>query len=173
MIKNQKAVRSVVTHYVSSDQETLLEFTMPEFLQYSRGPLWYLVAAIVTLGLLIFGILTQSLTFVLALGATLAVYLLTHHHDPAALAVRITEQGVQVGNEFYPYVEIKDFAIFYDPPYLADVKLRLRRRFLHTVTLHLADQEPEAVRQALLRNLPCDTEARESLPDLITRALRL
>ncbi|MFH1546068.1 MAG: hypothetical protein ABIE14_01690 [Patescibacteria group bacterium] len=147
-------------------------FYSPEFLDYPRGPLWYLVAAVIGVGIIAFGVLTQTITLTIAFLLFVAVYWLLHHHDAKILEVAITRHGIRVEEEFIPFGEIQEFWVIYNPPFVADLKLRVNRKWQPIRTIHIFGQDPTELRDLLSPRVK-EVEREEELIDLIARALRL
>ncbi len=150
------------------------EFYSPEFLDYPRGPLWYLVAGIIGVGIITFGVLSHSITLTIAFLLFVAVYWLMHRHEARILEVAITQHGVRIeqNDEFIPFGEIEEFWIIHNLPFVSDLKLKTKRQWSSVRTIHIFGQNPEEIR-ALLKPHLKEVERAETLNDLIIRALRL
>jgi len=147
-------------------------FYSPEFLEYPRGPLWYFVATIVGIGIITLGLVTNSITLTLAFVLFVAAYWLLHEHEPRLLEISITQNGIRIEDDFVPFGDIEEFWIIHNPPFVADLKLKVRRKWQSTLTIHIFGQEPEELRKLLAPHLK-EVEKEEELADLIVRALRL
>lgn len=148
-------------------------FFAPEFVQYSRSPVWYLVAGVISLGIIIVSLLAGALLFALAYLTFVAVYFLIHRLESGMVEVTFKQHGVQIGNDFFPYAEIKAFWLIWKPPFVAELKLRIARHYLPTITIHAFGQDPLALRALLAPHVPEDTSRQETFIDLLTRALKL
>lgn len=153
--------------------EVQYAFLSPAFLQYERGPIWYLVAGVFSLGVVAFGILSHSLTLVIAYLLIIAVYFLVHQQKAGLIEVAITHHGIRYGTEFFTYTSIKQFWIVHEPPYVASLKLHINRRLYPIITIHIFHENPQHLRGLLkqyLRELP---DQSESFTDFIVSLLRL
>ncbi len=148
-------------------------FYAPEFLDYERGMVWYAVAGGISLVILAVGLLNQAITFVIAYLLAMAVYFLLHHTEAKLLEVSVTAYGVRIDGEFFPYNEIKSFWLIWDPPYIADLKLELRRRLHPIRTIHIFGQDPESLRTLLRAHVEEATERGETKTSTLVRLLRL
>jgi hypothetical protein len=150
------------------------EFYSPEFLDYPRGPVWYLVATIVGIGIISFGILTKAITLTLAFLLFVAVYWLLHHREARILEVAITQHGIRIeqDEEFIPFGEITEFWIIHNPPFVSDLKLKVTRKWNSVRTIHIFGQDPTELRNLLAPHVK-EVEREEELVDLIARALRI
>jgi len=153
--------------------ETIYGFPAPEFLQYPRGPVWYLVFGVISLAFVAFGILAHAITLTLAYLLFVGIYFLTHHHESGLIEVRICERGIVVKDEFTAFSEISEFGIIWDPPYVCDLKLQVKRRLRPVLTVHIFGQDPERLRELLEPKIKFNPETTESPVDLLIRLLRL
>jgi hypothetical protein len=148
-------------------------FYSPEFLDYPRGPLWYLVAAVIGIGIITFGVLTHAITLTIAFLLFIAVYWLLHHHESKILEVAITQHGIRIEEkEFIPFGEISEFWIIHNPPFVSDLKLKVQRKWNPIRTIHIFGQDPTELRNLLTPHVK-EVTREEELSDLIARSLRL
>jgi len=148
-------------------------FYSPEFLEYPRGPVWYLVAGFVGLGIIALGVLSHAITLTLAFLVFVGVYWLLHAREAKILEIAITQYGIQIeGEGFTPFGEISEFWMIYKPPFVADLKLKVNRKWNSTRTIHIFGQEPEELRRLLTPHVK-EVERDEEIIDLIVRALRI
>lgn len=148
-------------------------FYAPEFLDYERGMVWYAVAGGISLLIIAVGILNQAITFVIAYLLAMAVYFLLHHREARLLEVAITTYGIRIDGEFFPYNEIRNFWVIWDPPYVADLKITVHRRLHPIRTIHIFGQDPEHLRQLLSSHITEATDRGESHTSTLIRMLRL
>lgn len=148
-------------------------FLAPEFLDYERGMVWYAVAGGISLLILAIGILNQAITFVIAYLLAVAVYFLLHHREARMLEIAITAYGIRIDGEFFPYNEIRNFWVIWEPPYIADLKLEVHRRLHPIRTIHIFGQDPESIRKLLSGHITETTDRGESRVGMLIRMLRL
>jgi len=115
---------------------------------------------------------TKSITLTLAFVLFVAVYWLLHEREPRLLEISITQNGVRIENDFVSFNEIEEFWLTYNPPFVANLKLKVRRKWQSVLTIHIFGQNPEALRKFLSPHVK-EVEREEELTDLIVRALRL
>lgn len=148
-------------------------FYSPEFLDYERGPIWYLVAGIIAIAILSFGILTNTITLTIAFLVFVAVYWIMHHKEARAIETAITKYGIRYGKDFFSFGEIKNFWIIYKPPFVADLKIHVKRKWGAIITIHIFGQDPVALRALISPHVEEIKDREESTADLLIRALRL
>ncbi|MCF7846427.1 MAG: hypothetical protein K9L85_04300 [Candidatus Peribacteraceae bacterium] len=148
-------------------------FYSPEFLEYPRGPVWYLVAGFIGLGIIALGVLSHAITLTLAFLVFVGVYWLLHTREAKILEISITQYGIHIeGEDFIPFGEISEFWFIYNPPFVADLKFKVSRKWNSIRTIHIFGQEPEELRRLLAPHVQ-EIERSEELSDLIVRALRI
>lgn len=153
---------------------TYLRWKFPEFPRYKRGFVWYLVTVIVGAGLLLYALISGNFLFALIiLMFALVIYMATVS-EPSDVEISITEDGVGIGQAFYPYREIKNFWFIYEPPTVRNLYIEFKSSMRPRLTVDLEEQNPNEVRRALSRYVPEDlTEEDEPLSDIIGRVFKL
>ena len=93
---------------------------------------------------------------------------------PAQLMVSIFEDGIQAGENFYAYRDLKSFWIIYEPPEVKTLYFDFKSAWRPRLPVPLAEENPVEVRRFLLKYLEEDL-SRESEPtsDALSRLLRL
>lgn len=152
----------------------LLHWEFPEFVPYRRGFWWYVIAISITIGLVIFGLITHNYLFlVLILLFGLIIYL-RGRRKPAQLEIAIRERGIQLGSRsFYRWSDIKSFWIIYEPPEVKMLYLEFKG-FRPSLSVFLQNQNPLEVRKILGKHLVEDVEKEnESFSDGFGRMFKI
>jgi Ca2+/Na+ antiporter len=170
MLKNKNKIEQKNLH--SHHGQVQHAFLAPEFLDYSRGVIWYFVATVISLLILALGILTRSFTLLMAFLLFVAVYWLVHYKEAQPMEVAITRYGIRIGKNFFAFTEIENFWLVWKPPFVADLRLTLKPRFSPIITIHVFGQDPVALRELLTPHIK-EISRQESLVDLVARALRI
>jgi len=144
-----------------------------EFENYERTVGWYVGAAVIVIGLLIFSVVTGNMLFaLLIILAALTIVLFRRRNREISFA--ITEDGVEVDSQFYDYGRIKSFYIIYQPPTVKTLYFELKGTFSPRVPINLQTQNPLAIREVLLRYLTEDLDHEdEPTSDVFGRMLKL
>jgi hypothetical protein len=150
-------------------QEGDLYWEVPEYIKHERPRSWYIYAGIAFFFLVIFSI--YGLAFwrldtkefnplflgIIVLGSF--IMLMNDKSDPAMLPVIISDEGVQLGVDFYDYDEIRNFSILYKPrDEVKNLYFEFKGVTRPRLTIGLLDQDPIAVRDRLLRYIPEDLD---------------
>jgi len=156
-----------------SQEETVLRWTAPEFIQHAKGKVWFGVAGVIIVLLVLYAIRTSSWTMAVAFIVLAGVYYLSHHREPGTVEIKITTIGIRVGRKRIPFNQIKAFWIIYHPPGIKVLKLLTTDTFMAEVTIQLDGQAPGPVREYLLDQIPEYEGKGESLTEILIRLLRL
>ena len=142
--------------------------------QQARSRRWYVIAGVVAVLLIAYGVWTRDFLFSGLLVLFGLTFGLMRRQPAKALVLAITDNGVAVGQTFYSYQELKGFWIIYQPPEVKNLYLEFRNPFKPYLPLPLGPQNPVTARHALLDYLPEDLR-REDEPvlDQISRLLKL
>lgn len=151
---------------------TLLKWRVPEFEYHEKGPVWKLLAIAAVMGMVVYGILTDSYPFAVVVVLFAGVYFLTHK-PPQEIDISVTDMGVQVDHRFYEFSNIRNFWIVFQPGEVQTLNLRLTKNVIKEVTILLGDQDPAELREILSRFVPELVGKEESFSDWLTRKLRL
>jgi len=155
-------------------RKVLHEWDTPEFIPTPRGKTWYIVAGTILGLLVLYGIISKSITMVLVFIAFALVFLLLEKRQPQQLRVQVTDMGIGYHGEFYPYHHINSFWIVYHPPYIQVLYLKIRRgKRFYNIKIELNHENPSEIRQLLMNEIPEVEGAGEPIMDLLARLLRL
>lgn len=167
--KNKISIAEKTAHHHGKVQHLFLS---PEFVDYARGPMWYLVVGAISIAIIVLGILAHTTTLVIAFFLFGAIYWLLHNREARLIETSITRYGVKYGDEFFSFDEISEFWIIHKPPFVADLKLHLKHKLHPVLTIHIFGQDPFALRELLSPHVK-DAKREETMMDLFARALRL
>ncbi len=152
------------------EDDVLIAWEGPEFEVYERDKRWYIVASVVLLLIIIYAVIVNSLimaiTFIL-IGVVGYIHL---QKDPRHLVFAVATSGVVVGDEIFPFDDIKSFWIFYEPPHTYMLSLCMRNRVLPHVHIPLHQVDPIELRKVLLQFIP-EEQQEMDMVDTIERIL--
>ncbi len=154
--------------------KALATWTFPEFERHERGRTWYVVGAIVVALLLIYSIVTANYLFALIVIILSVIVLVTGGRQPRSIRFSITEEGVELGSERFPYSGIDHFWFVYQPPRVKKLYLKLQKGLRSELAIELGNQNPVKIRELIGQFLPEDTEQdAEPFSDQISRWFKL
>lgn len=156
------------------DNGVLAAWAIPEYVKHERGWRWYLVAGVIGVALILWGIFTANFLFAIIIVMAGLIMFLSSQRDPDLVPFALTAGGIVIGDHFHPYHEFRNFSVLYEPPHLKCLYLVSGRRTRPTIRIPLEETDPNAVRTALLQFIPEDMErVEESLTELIARVYKL
>lgn len=153
--------------------KTIFTWTALEYIQQQRDKKWYTIAGIALAAAVLLTLITGNWSMALAIIVFAAVYeYLQRHHPPKRVEIEITDYGIHVGHMFFPYSNIKAFWILYGNG-VKSLNLRVHKRIHSDVVIQLDSQNPAAIREYLVGQIPEWEGKHESLSDVILRLLKL
>ena len=148
-------------------------WTAQEYVHLDRSPLWFIIFAVVVLGLVALDIfLFQSWTFsalVIVMAIALVIYI---RRPPRTLTYSLSPaQGLYVGERLYHFDEFKAFGLIQDEGHYS-IMLIPRKRFAPGVSVYFPDEAGERIVDILGQRLPMENLKLDAV-DVIVRKLRL
>ncbi|MFA5051266.1 MAG: hypothetical protein WC499_04080 [Patescibacteria group bacterium] len=154
--------------------KNFLSWQFPEYTKYEREKSWYIIVGLISLGIIIYSIVTANILFVILLILFMTIITLHNRHEPMDVLCDIFEDGVAVGSQFYEWSDIKNFRIVYQPPDVKKLYIDLKNNLLQDFSIPLEDQSPLMVRDILKKYLKEDlTKTEETLTDRLNRWLKI
>jgi len=145
-----------------------------EFLPHERSKLWYVVAAIVSVLLIVYAVWTTNYMFAIIILMIGIIFLVGNLRKPKRIHYHVTTLGIVANDKFYAYEEIKDFSLIYAPPYIKWLYVDFHRAWLPMLTIPLEDADPNEVRDAMLPYAFENIEREEeTLTDMVRRLYKL
>ncbi|MEK7523875.1 MAG: hypothetical protein AAB588_02475 [Patescibacteria group bacterium] len=145
----------------------------PEYLHHEKSLVWFGVAFLLVLGLVIYGLETDGWTFSLAVIVFAGTYYLVYRHPPSVVDIKISKMGVKIGHHLFPYTNLKGFWTAYDPPHVKKLYLRMAGRFEPDIFVSLEDADPSEVRRLLREHITELSGKHEPFSDTLVRLFRL
>ena len=164
----------MATEPTTDNGKKLLEWEFDEYAKYRRGFWWYVLATAAAVSMVVWALIDRNILFAIIILIVAVLLFALSRRSPAQIIIRITEDGVEVGRNFYAYTELKNFWLFYRPPELKKLYLHFKTALRPSLVVHLEDQNPVTLRQTLLHYLTEDLEQEEEpATDEISRRLKL
>ncbi len=148
-----------------------LEWSAPEFNQYSKSKSWFMVTGVIASGLFLWALLTKNFLFGLLIGLAYFSIVTYGLKTPRNIRLAITTKGIRINQTLYEFDNLKSFWIFYDPPEIKELSLRSKKIVMPYIKIPLGEQNPTAVRRLLIKYLP-ERKQTESLIESLARQFR-
>lgn len=153
--------------------EPLLSWSAPLYHKQVRPKIWYIIAGVVAVGMLLYGLFFDAWTLsVLVLVVTGVFYLVDHKPAPEVI-ITISERGVLVGKRFYPMTMFQSFWIDYNPPAITDLHLVPNNNYKYELTVILTEQDPALIRRVLQRYIPELVDRSKSISESLSKIVGL
>ena len=151
----------------------LVTWESPLYPSTIKNTNWYLGLFSATAILAIYGFLSNSWTFSVAIVIAAGVYYYLNEQDVPIVQVSVSEFGILVGNFVYPFSEIKTFWIAYNPPYHKELRIVLKNEYKPEVVISIHAINPTELRSVLTKYLPEWEEREKSFSENLTHFLGL
>lgn len=146
------------------------EWTVLEYEQHQRNLTWYIIMLIAGLLLVGYALFTGNLIFALIIILSAIILFLQSQQHPHKIPFRIAEFGVIVNTRFYPYSELEDFYIIYNPPEVKMLFIETKSSLRPRLRVPLMDEDPNEIRFTLREFLPENIKKEdEPFSDMIAR----
>lgn len=147
---------------------------IPEYHKHERGKIWYIVASVIFIFLIGYGIFTNNFLFALMMLLLVAIIFMHSTREPMYLNIGVSDKGVILNDKFFTYEVLEAFWIIDEPPLTKNLFLKFKSSIRPPLSIHLAEQDADEVRKTLGEFLTEDkTEKDEPLSDLLWRVLKL
>jgi hypothetical protein len=173
-MQEEETQSGVFEYHPDEFGDILVNWEVDEYPQHERSRMWYILAGVAGIGLIVYAVITSNFLFAIIILMIAVIMLLSMFLKPEKIPVVITTTGIVVGDMYYDYQSIRDFSIVYDPP---DVKLLYLDFFAFShplLSVSLEDVDPNIIRENLLpfclENLKRN---QEDLTDVMRRLYKL
>ncbi len=144
------------------------------FPKYQRSSRWYVVMVLVAVFLVAYAVYTSNFLFAFFILLSAVLLILAGIQQPTLHLVQIGDQGIVVGGVFYPFQELREFAIVYQPPYSKVLYVEHGSTVRPRLRIPLEDEDPVAIRTHLRQYLPENLDLQgEHVSDIFARLLRI
>lgn len=183
--ENEPARQPVVTLAPEASPSPLVSNEMPpqteeepvrwrasEYIQHDKNPLWFIVFAIVIMGLMAVAIFViKSITFAILIPVMAAALLVYSYRPPRMLDYTLSRQGLYINDHLYSFTEFKGFGVIHDGKEFS-VMLVPTKRFKPGVSVYFPEEAGEAIVDMLGARLPMQ-ELHLDIVDRIIHKLRI
>lgn len=144
-----------------------------EYPQFQRSLGWYVLAMLLGLSLIIYSLVIRNYLFVLIVILVVFIIMMRTFEAPRRLKVQIAEDGVIIGNQFFPYENLSNFYIVYRPPLVKKLFFSFKNS-MPPLSLDLKEIDPVSLRTQLLELMEEDLEKEhQGLDDILETLFKL
>jgi len=161
-----------VTDGSQAAQAEPVRWQATEYIHHEKGPLWFVLFAVVVIGLIALAIfIIQSVTFAILIPVMAAALLVYVNRPPRVLNYALSPKGLYINDHLHPFGEFKGFGVIHDGKEYSVVLLPIKR-FQPVVSVYFPEEAGEAIVDALGTRLPMQ-ELHLDFVDRIIRKLRI
>lgn len=145
-----------------------------EYEKHDRNKRWYVITAVVGIALLFYSVISGNYLFALVVVLFGIVLFLQDMQQPMQVSFAVTETGIVVGSTYYPFKEITNYWIIYNPPEVKNIYFTTTSVLRHRLQIPLLDNDPRPIREYLNQFLIEDLDQEEEpLSDRLGRMFKL
>ncbi len=152
---------------VSSRQEFIWQ--TPEYEHYERGSNWFWTVGVLGFVGIILSIIFKNFLLAIILGIGLFSVFMYAHRPPEVVTVVVNKRGVLIKDEFYPFRNIKAFAINHEKE-PAHLSLHIHRLVMPHVQISLENINPDEI-QTFLRSWLDQEEYEETFIEVLAEKI--
>jgi uncharacterized membrane protein YobD (UPF0266 family) len=138
-----------------------ISWQAPEFRHYQKGYAWYVTLAAMSILIVGYFAVNQDYFAAVCLAIMAGFIYFFARQAPQVVVIELNQSGIAFGELFFPYKQIKHFWIVYNNTHRT-INLHTTAMLNNMMILELEDQDPETVRQFLLRHVPEHSETEET-----------
>ena len=160
---------------LADNREAIINWDIEEYEIYDRGLSWYLIAGLINMVFIWYAFVTNNFLFAVIVIMTSFVIILHDSGEPNEVNFSIINNGLVVGEKFYDFNEIKNFAIIYNPNEdLKKIYFEFKAPLRNRLSIPLYDQDPLIIRENLLKYLAEDLERKEEpISEVFSRIFKI
>jgi hypothetical protein len=152
----------------------LLSWEFLERPRHERGRIWYSAMIAIGGGLLIYSLISANFLFALIIVMFSLVLYVSTIFEPSLVRITFSEDGVEIGDSFFPYRDIDKFWFYYEPPIARNLYLEFKSMLQPRLRVDLDEQNPNQVRQVLAQFVREDLErVEEPVSEMIGRIFKI
>lgn len=147
----------------------LFEWSAPSFIKNERGLGWYLLAALIVLGIIGYSAWQRD-WFVIGIVIVVTGILFWYLHAiiPHDVTYKLTPMGIFIDERFSPFAEMHSFWLVYNEK-VKNLYLVFRKKYLPALVINVEKVDPLILKGYLLKKLPEQEDRGENLIDCFIR----
>ena len=155
--------------------EVVFEWSFDEYEKYERGRRWYLVMGLLAMALVVQAVWTGNYLFALVIVLFAIILVLQSFQTPLVVTFALSDAGVVIGTKFFPYAEMDNYWLVYNPPEVKTLYFQPNGLVRHRLAAPMPDElDPNVLREFLNQFLTEDLDREEEpLSDRLSRLWKL
>lgn len=154
-------------------QKVILRWDTALYTQYQKTKLWYIIAGLITGGIVAFSFLSGAWSFGIALIITSIVYLYANRKEVPHAEAIISPKGIQFADKFYYFRDIEYFWVEEHLPTFQALHIHVNNQRHSQITIQFYDFTADHLINILRRYIPHDVNKTPSTMDHFIHLLKL
>ncbi|MBX9809082.1 hypothetical protein K2X92_01705 [Candidatus Gracilibacteria bacterium] len=139
-----------------------------------HSPSWYVIAIVIVLMLVVYGIVQQLYLMSVVAFLFTGVYLLMENNSAPTTEVNISEQGIHVGGSYYDYINYSRFSMISIGNVPSFIRLYPTKKIAALIDIPLSSEvNPMEIRKFLQSVMEEDSNNTISNADALIHAMKL
>lgn len=156
---------------MSEQNKSNLTWEALEFRPHRKNFLWYIIFGVLTTGLILYALYIQNWLSVITFACLAIAAFAFSIQRPMKIIHELTPTGIQLGETFVPYRNVKNFWIVFNQ-HSKTLNFETTAYINNVVTLQLGRLDPLAVKEYLKNYIPEDLNKQESFIDILARKIK-
>ncbi len=154
--------------------DKLLGWDFPEFRMVERTRTWWVIAALLTAGVLYYSYLEKNYLFAVIVIFVISTIWIDSRRQPNQLEFSIYQEGVVVSSRLWTWKELDFFWIAYRPPHVNSIYIQPKNIIQPRISVPLAKTNPLKIREVLSKFLREDLDKEdEPTSEALSRLLKI
>lgn len=146
-----------------NDTNNQIKWIVPEFEKHERSKGWYIYAIIIAALMLVYAFWTSNFLFAVIIIISAVIIILHDGQEPEKINISITDEGINVGNKFHDYDDLRNFSIIYKPRTgVKNLYIEFKNVIKPRISISLDSVNPLLIREKLLKYVPEDLDRTEA-----------
>jgi hypothetical protein len=159
-----------VRKFNPESEKPILNWESPDKAEYKRGPVWYIVVIVISLGLLALLYYQKLWSGVALVGVSSVIFLFFSRVKPKTVKCAVYNQGVVINDKVYRYEDFKSFWV--SDLDMRRIRFQLTGRLAGQATMPLMGMDLDQVTLFLSRHLPEDSSQTDDIVDIVNNLIK-
>lgn len=138
-----------------------------------RWPIWYTIALSISIGLIIWGFLTQQYGMSIVIMIIMGLFFFLENNSEDNVHVEVTDLGILIQWVFYDYSRIASYSIIYSWSDALFLRLHLKRKGVSSLNLHISNGIASDIQSFLWEFLEENERQEVSMTEKLIQFLKL
>lgn len=139
----------------------------------NRGPLWYIIALSVVIGMVIWGFISRQYPFSFLIILITWVYFFVENNSDDIVQVSLSSLWIKVNNSFYDYSKISSYTIIYNGEQAFILRLNLIKKGFKYLDIKINNEIALILKEILPNYVKEDEKWEFNLTDKLIQILKL